>query len=233
MRRWGESLMGLVGGVVALPVIVVLAVAGAIVFRGNPFFVQERIGRGGKPFTFVKLRTLPKDAPAYADKYELEAVPVSRFGRFLRGTHLDELPQVIHVILGQMSLVGPRPEMPFLHRQMEPKFAKARVAVRPGWTGLWQISADAHKLIGESPQYDLFYLRYRTLRMDAWIIWRTAIGAVRSTSGVRIDDVPRRVCRRAAADLAIVDGGRTSDASVGVAQSTTATSDVTPGLRGA
>lgn len=228
MRRGIDIVVGIVGCVIALPVMAMLAVIGILVFRGNPFFVQQRIGRHGRPFTFLKLRTLPKDAPAYADKYALNTVAVPRFGRVLRGTHLDELPQVLHVLLGQMSLVGPRPEMPFLHRQMDPVFAQARVAVRPGWTGLWQIGADAHRLIREAPDYDLFYLQHRTMRMDAWIIWRTAVSVVLSGRGVRVEDAPRWVRRRTstpegigqdhatAAAVANLDRGRSGAASESV-----------------
>lgn len=190
MRRVIDIVIGGIIALVALPLILMLALVGAGVFRANPFFVQSRVGSQGEEFRLLKLRSLPVATPKYADKYALREVPVPRFGRLIRRLHLDELPQLFHVPLGQMSLVGPRPEMRFLHDQLDDRFARARVSVRPGCTGLWQVSAASEQLILETPEYDSFYLRHRTLRLDLWILWHT----VRKVAGIgkrlTLADVP-------------------------------------------
>jgi lipopolysaccharide/colanic/teichoic acid biosynthesis glycosyltransferase len=180
---------------VALPMIAVFALVLAVELRAWPFFVQTRIGRSGRPFRFLKLRTLPTAAPAYTDKYQLASVAIPRFARLLRSTHLDELPQLFLVLAGRMSLVGPRPEMPHLHREFGVSHRQAREALRPGCAGIWQVSADNDRLIFEAPEYDHFYAEYASLRLDLWVLWRTAlliVGAPRVT----IEDVPAWALRR-------------------------------------
>jgi lipopolysaccharide/colanic/teichoic acid biosynthesis glycosyltransferase len=91
----------------------------------------------------------------------------------LRRLHLDELPQLALVLTGKMSLVGPRPEMPNLYDSFDPGFAEQRTAVRPGCTGLWQISEKCDRMIFEHPEFDAFYLANRSLRLDLWVIVRS------------------------------------------------------------
>lgn len=189
MKRCIDLVLGTLLGLMALPVIALLAVIGTMVWRANPFFVQERIGRGGAPYRVWKLRSLPVAAPAYADKYALGAVPIPRYGRALRRLHLDELPQLFHAVSGRMSLVGPRPEMAFLHEQMPTDFAAERVSVRPGITGLWQVSPALAGLILEAPEYDRAYIAAQSARLDAWILFRTALKAV-GAEPVALDEVP-------------------------------------------
>ncbi|MDQ3898358.1 MAG: sugar transferase [Actinomycetota bacterium] len=171
-----DIVLGSALAIAALPVMAACAVAVCISLRTwHPFFFQQRVGRGGRLFTLPKLRTLPPDAPRSIDKYALSAVRTTRVGRFLRRTHLDELPQLILVPIGVMSLVGPRPEMPWLLASYDPAFVAARSTVRPGCTGLWQIGPDASRLIGEVPEYDLYYLTHMGLHLDVWIICRSAL----------------------------------------------------------
>lgn len=204
----------IVGGVIALaavPLIAALAVIGVIVFRANPFFVQERVGLRGRPFQLWKLRSMPPDAPAYVDKYALREVEIPRWGRLIRRLHLDELPQLLHVPQGRMSLVGPRPEMVFLHEQMPDGFARSRVSVRPGCTGLWQVSVASARLILEAPQYDRLYVEQRNWRLDLWILVRTVLQMLHLTRPVELGDVPRWALRRGAwrsADLVAGDAVR-------------------------
>jgi lipopolysaccharide/colanic/teichoic acid biosynthesis glycosyltransferase len=167
-----------------------------------------RVGRNGEPFRFVKLRTLPSSAPAYADKYEIRSVSIPAFARLLRATHLDELPQLVLVLLGRMSLVGPRPEMPRLHDSFVDGHRHAREQLRPGCAGIWQVSQDNHRLISEAPEYDVFYAGHASLRLDAWILWRTALLAIGGRR-VSLADVPRWA-RTAAADPPLVEGLETA-----------------------
>jgi lipopolysaccharide/colanic/teichoic acid biosynthesis glycosyltransferase len=189
VKRVVDVTVGLVLSVLVLPAIVALALATALVLRAWPFFTQDRIGFGGSRFRFVKIRTLPASAPPYADKYELASVRSPWLSQRLRRLHLDELPQLLLVVTGKMSLVGPRPEMPALHADFAPDFAIDRTAVRPGCTGLWQIGERCDHLIGEAPEYDAFYLAHTSLRLDAWILWRTLVMVVRGTT-VNLDAVP-------------------------------------------
>jgi len=174
-----------------LPVIVVLALVSAFSLRAWPFFVQDRVGRDGRSFRFVKIRTLPPSTAAYADKYSLAQVQVPTATRLMRALHLDELPQLALVVAGAMSLVGPRPEMPGLHDALPGHVARTRTLVRPGVTGLWQVGVHCDGLIGESPEYDAFYVRRRSLRLDLWILAQTARKVLRGGQGhVRLDALP-------------------------------------------
>lgn len=135
-----------------IAVIVKITSAGPVLFR------QERVGRGGRLFSICKFRSMYRDAPQYSYSPGAGDDPrITPLGRFLRRTSLDELPQLLNVLLGQMSLVGPRPEMPFIVAQYTP-LQRRRLAVKPGITGLWQLSADRAFLIHENIEYDLYYL---------------------------------------------------------------------------
>lgn len=195
-KRLLDVVAGTVLAVAALPLIVVGAVAVCVSLRTRrPFFCQRRVGRHGRPFTVLKLRTLPLGAPAAVDKYALGAVATTRLGQFLRATHLDELPQLLLVPVGRMSLVGPRPEMTWLAASFDAEFVAARSAVRPGCTGLWQIGAAAGRLIGEAPEYDLQYLHHRSARLDVWILWKSVL-VMAGGKRVTCADVPRWARRR-------------------------------------
>ena len=172
-KRLLDLAVGLPLAVVCTPLILALALGSAVSLRAWPIFVQERVGLGGQLFRFIKIRSLPSNAPADIDKYEVRGFATSRYGNFLRRTHLDELPQLYLVCAGTMSLVGPRPEMPALCARFDPSFVAARTQVRPGCTGLWQTSRKASGLIGESPQYDMVYLATGSLAVDLWLIYRT------------------------------------------------------------
>lgn len=215
-KRLFDIVVGSVLAVLSLPLIVLLAIGVACTLRCSPFFAQDRVGHDAKPFRFWKLRTLPKSAPAYADKYVITDLATPRFTRLLRQTHLDELLQLLLVPIGRMSLVGPRPEMPYLHAKADARFAEVRTQVRPGCTGLWQLSVHQHRLIWESPEYDLFYLRYASFRFDLWILWRTAAMMLHVAGPVALHQVPRAVLGRgllspAPAPADAYDGGVISE----------------------
>ena len=177
-KRCFDLIVGTLLAVIFTPVMLVLALGSAIAYHAWPIFVHRRVGRDGRTFRFVKLRSLPTSTPKYIDKYELNSHRNNRWGMFLRSSHLDELPQLWLVVTGRMSLVGPRPEMLELSDTFDPLFVEERLTVRPGCTGLWQICTASNRLIGESPEYDLHYVREWTLRLDLWILARTALELV-------------------------------------------------------
>jgi lipopolysaccharide/colanic/teichoic acid biosynthesis glycosyltransferase len=157
-----------------------LAVALLIRFdsQGPALFVQKRVGLHGRIFEIFKFRTMHTGVA----KYDMSPVTaadcrITRVGRFLRRTSLDELPQLLNVLLGDMSLVGPRPEMPFLVA-MHPAQHRPRLQAPPGITGLWQLSADRDFQIHENLHYDLYYIRNRTFFLDAAILIHTIFFAM-------------------------------------------------------
>jgi lipopolysaccharide/colanic/teichoic acid biosynthesis glycosyltransferase len=215
--RWGQRALDIVISLVLLfltvPVLVIAAVGSAISLRAFPFFVQQRIGKGGEPFSFLKVRTLPVETPSYIDKHRLDLGRVPAFCRMLRRLHLDELPQLLLVLRGDMSLVGPRPEMEVLHEDLPEDFAALRTSVRPGCTGLWQISDGCTGLISSSPEYDRFYLEQRSVRFDLWVLGRTALKMAGLGRTVTLEDVPRWVATAPAViDLRSPDGLERADA---------------------
>lgn len=142
---------------------------------GPVIFSQVRIGKNNKPFTMLKFRTMYADSEAYATTPKDRTDPrITPFGRFLRQTSLDELPQFINVLLGHMSVVGPRPEMGFIVKDYN-EIQRQRLAVRPGITGLWQISLDRSKPIHEAIEHDLYYIENQAIFLDLLIIWETLI----------------------------------------------------------
>jgi lipopolysaccharide/colanic/teichoic acid biosynthesis glycosyltransferase len=187
-----DVIAGSVLALVALPVIAVCAIGAAIALRSWPFFVQRRVGFREREFRFVKIRSLPRCTPVATDKYSLDAVPIPRFARFLRASHLDELPQLLLVPLRKMSLVGPRPEMPEIATRYPAEFASVRTSMLPGCTGLWQVSEDASGMIYEAPEYDEFYIRNWSMRLDFWILWRTLRGLLEGQF-ITLEDLPVRV----------------------------------------
>lgn len=202
-KRFVDVTVGTALAVAVTPLVLSLALLLTVQFRASPFFTQERVGHTGQRFRVVKLRTLPPDAPRYADKYAISGVCIPPLPALLRRLHVDELPQLWLVPLGRMSLVGPRPEMAFLQERMDDAQRRARLALRPGCTGLWQVSAHSAALIHEHPEYDLAYHASPTLRMDAWIMWQTLRMLVGRPGRVTLSDVPGWVVRQHAESVVV------------------------------
>jgi len=145
---------------------------------GPVFFRQLRVGYRGKAFELYKFRSMRADVPKY-DFHPTRADDprVTRVGRWLRRTSIDELPQIINVLKGEMSLVGPRPEMPFIVESYN-TYHRQRLNITPGLTGLWQLSADRAFLIHENIHYDLYYIQHRNFFMDLAILLHTVVFAM-------------------------------------------------------
>jgi exopolysaccharide biosynthesis polyprenyl glycosylphosphotransferase len=172
--------------VLALTAIVLLAIPcalAALLIRltspGPVIFQQLRVGHRGRLFFLYKFRSMFVDSPAYAfsPKTGFDS-RITAVGRLLRRTCFDEVPQLWNVLRGEMSLVGPRPEMPFIVGRYTP-LEHQRLAVKPGITGLWQLSGDRGRLIHENLEYDLYYLRHRNLFMDFAVLLHTLVFAAR------------------------------------------------------
>jgi exopolysaccharide biosynthesis polyprenyl glycosylphosphotransferase len=141
---------------------------------GPALFKQRRVGRNGRLFEMYKFRTMVADAEPYAvaprDSADARITP---YGAWLRATSLDELPQLLNVLKGEMSLVGPRPEMPFIVDSYD-EWQRRRLEVKPGITGLWQILGRKDLPMHDNLQYDFYYIRNRSLAFDASILIRTS-----------------------------------------------------------
>jgi exopolysaccharide biosynthesis polyprenyl glycosylphosphotransferase len=149
--------------------------------RGRAFYIQERIGRDGKPFRMYKFRTMHQhmggDARTPASPYDPR---ITKIGRYLRRYSLDELPQFINVLKGDMSLVGPRPEMKFIVEEYG-AVERERLRVKPGITGLWQISYARQSQIHDNLDYDLYYIEHQSILLDLVIIALTGIAVAKGT----------------------------------------------------
>lgn len=189
--RWKRPLDVAVGAaacLVALPLMAVIAVMIRLDSPGPIFFRQERVGRDGGHFRMWKFRSMYTNSedishraaaaawfaarPA-ADGYKSRSDPrVTRIGRFIRRTSLDELPQLLNVLAGHMSLVGPRPAIPYELQHYLPAYFE-RQRVKPGMTGLWQVSGRDAVSAQDMMALDVRYVREMSLRLDVEIILRT------------------------------------------------------------
>lgn len=183
----GKRTLDLVGSLLLLvlttPLFLIICVAIACTSRGPLFFRQARAGRAGAPFTMLKFRTMRSGAEVEraalaalnetdGHLFKLRDDPrITRAGRVLRRLSLDELPQVLNVLKGDMSLVGPRP-LPMGDSGYEGP-ARGRLEVLPGMTGLWQVSGRSDLSWDEMVELDLHYVRHQSLRLDLLILART------------------------------------------------------------
>ena len=154
---------------------------------GPALFLQQRIGRGGRPFVIVKLRTMVDGAPEKGAGLYLEKNDprFTRVGLFLRRTSIDEVPQLWNVLKGEMSFVGPRPMPPFVVERYKDEYARILTA-RPGITGLAQVSGRNELVRSERLAIDIDYAEHWSLRLDLRIVART-FAAVLSGDGQRFD----------------------------------------------
>ncbi len=166
------------------PMMAVIALIIKLDSPGPIVFKQKRIGRGGKEFNFYKFRSMHVNTNPYGVTPNDPADPrITRFGRWLRRSSLDELPQFFNVLLGDMSIVGPRPEMPFIVATYNDE-QKERLRVKPGITGVWQISAVRGEAIHANMEYDLFYIEHQSILLDVIIMVKTIGCAIRGIGAV-------------------------------------------------
>lgn len=189
--RVGKRLLDVLVAAAALPVAAVVVVPAAVAVRledgGPALHVSPRLGRGRAPFGMLKLRTMRVGAPDVRNPdgttYSSSKDPrCTRVGRVLRRTSVDELPQLLNVLAGQMSLVGPRPSPPASQDRFRAQDLR-RYDVRPGITGLSQVVLRNDGSLTERLELDVRYVDEVSLRLDAWVLARTA-GRVLRGSGV-------------------------------------------------
>lgn len=175
-----EAIIALILFILLIPVMVVLAIVIKCDSRGRIFYTQERVGKDGRKFTIMKFRTMVENAESLTGAvYAADNDPrITKIGRFLRKWRLDEIPQLVNVIKGDMSLVGPRPEREIFIREFEEKipFYTQRLLVRPGLTGWAQVKfpyASSIEQTEEKLQYDLYYIKNMSFILDFVVFLKT------------------------------------------------------------
>jgi exopolysaccharide biosynthesis polyprenyl glycosylphosphotransferase len=190
VKRAMDVAMAAVGLAVFGLLLPVLALAIKLDSPGPVFYRQKRVGRAGKVYELIKLRSMTVGAEAdglarWAEKYDGR---VTRIGRFLRRTRLDEAPQLLNVLRGEMSLVGPRPERPEFVAGLEQEipFYRTRLTVKPGLTGWAQVNYDYGRTVTdalEKLRYDLYYIKHQSIQLDLVILFKT-VGTILMFKGV-------------------------------------------------
>jgi exopolysaccharide biosynthesis polyprenyl glycosylphosphotransferase len=180
-----ERLFALLGIVLLFPFFLVIAALIKITSKGPVIYRQERVGKGGTSFQMAKFRSMVVDADELLERlapanngngvlFKLREDPrVTRIGRWLRRYSVDELPQLLNVVRGEMSLVGPRPPLPTEVAQYG-EDVRRRLLVKPGMTGLWQVSGRSDLSWEDSVRLDLYYVENWSLTQDLMILWKTA-----------------------------------------------------------
>lgn len=186
VKRFLDVILSAVALVVLLPILLIVSVALCVESPGGPIFAQTRIGRGGKPFTVYKLRTMRKEAPSSVATGELQDAKtyITKMGAFLRRTSLDELPQLLNILRGEMSVVGPRPLVPEEAGVHEERMRRGVYAVRPGMTGWAQINGRDTVNAGKKAEMDEYYAKNLSFGLDVRIVLRT-VGYVCTGAGVQ------------------------------------------------
>jgi len=187
-KRAFDLIIGTIVTLFALPLMIIVAVAIKLDSTGPIIFKQQRVGENGRLFPMYKFRSMVADAEdrhqdviqhdeAGNIVHKVQNDPrVTHVGRLIRRTSIDELPQLFNVLKGDMSLVGPRPELPWLVEKYE-SWQRKRFVVPPGITGWWQIQGRSDQPMHLNTDLDLFYIRNYSIMLDLYILWRT-IGAV-------------------------------------------------------
>ena len=189
LKRMVDFIFALAAAILLLPLFLGAAIAIKLDSRGPVLFRQRRVGAGGVPFRVVKFRTMANDSGSGASSEIERAITVeddpriTRVGRFLRRTRIDELPQIFNILAGEMSWIGPRPEAEILSKWYEAElpFYRYRHVVKPGITGWAQVNqghvAEMHQVHGKL-QYDFYYIKYFSPWLDVLIMFRTIVTVV-------------------------------------------------------
>jgi exopolysaccharide biosynthesis polyprenyl glycosylphosphotransferase len=170
------SVIGLVAGMLLLPIILI---GNAIGNRGNLFYTQERVGKNGEIFKILKFRTMVRDAESNGAVFTtINDSRITSFGKFLRKSRIDEFPQFLNILKGEMAVIGPRPERPVFVNEIAEvmPFYETRHVIKPGLTGWAQVNYSYGETIDDSLiklQYDLYYIKHRSLFLDVNIIVKT------------------------------------------------------------
>ncbi|MCM2983195.1 MULTISPECIES: sugar transferase [Niallia] len=186
-KRMMDLFIASIGIVITLPLILLFAILIRIDSPGSPFYVQQRVGKNGKCFRLIKLRSMRMDAEKDGEKWaEVNDPRITKIGAFIRKTRIDELPQLFSVLKGDMSIIGPRPERPSFTEQFSKEIDgfSNRLLVKPGLTGLAQVNGGYDITPREKLTYDLQYINNVTFSLEMKILVKT-IKVVLTGEGAR------------------------------------------------
>jgi lipopolysaccharide/colanic/teichoic acid biosynthesis glycosyltransferase len=174
IRRASDIVVSLLALALSAPLLALAMLAVRLESPGPAIYSQRRAGRSGRQFNVFKLRTMVDGAEHIGAGLAIDADDprVTRVGAFLRRTSLDELPNLVNVLRGEMSLIGPRPTLPVQVAQYNER-QRRRLAIKPGITGWAQVNGRASLPWAERIELDLYYIEHRSLGLDAKILWRT------------------------------------------------------------
>ncbi|CEJ74928.1 glycosyltransferase [[Clostridium] sordellii] len=188
LKRILDIISSLLGLIVAIPIILVIAIIIKIEDNGPVFYSQQRLGKDEKSFFVYKLRSMKVDAEKYGGVQwaQKDDPRITKIGKFIRKTRIDEIPQLFNILKGDMSLIGPRPERPELTYKFNkeiPGFID-RLVIKPGLTGLAQVNGGYDISPEEKLKWDIIYIKNRNIFLDISIIFKT-IGVVFTGEGAR------------------------------------------------
>lgn len=176
IKRAFDIVLALIGSGLMFPLVFVVAILIILESPGSPFYFQERLGKGGKKFNIIKLRSMRLDAEKNGAQWAEKNDPrITKIGMFIRKTRIDELPQFLNILKGDMSVVGPRPERPIFTDKFEheiPGFKK-RLLVKPGVTGWAQVNGGYDITPKEKLKLDIYYINNSSIILDLKIIIKT------------------------------------------------------------
>ena len=176
IKRLIDFLFSFVLLIPAIPICLISAIFIMLETKGNPLYTQERVGLNGDKFKIYKLRSMYFDAEKDGHKWaEKEDSRITKVGSIIRKTRIDELPQLINIIRGEMAIIGPRPERPeFIEEFLKeiPDF-NDRLAVKPGITGWAQVNGGYELSPKEKLQYDQYYIKHENFKLDLLILFKT------------------------------------------------------------
>ena len=191
IKRVIDILISAIGMVLLLPVFLIISTIIRIDSKGPVFFVHKRIGKDGKEFGIYKFRTMVYNAEdlikefteeqqkEFRECYKLQHDPrVTKIGKFLRKTSLDELPQILNILKGDLSIIGPRP---VIEEELEKygKYKEKFVSVKPGLTGYWAANGRSDTTYAERVQMELYYIDHMSLKLDIQIFFKTIIAVIK------------------------------------------------------
>lgn len=174
LKRAADLLLSLVVLILVSPLMVIVAVIIYVQDFHNPIFSHYRIGKDGKEFKFYKFRSMPVETPN-VESHEKDKLTITPFGKFIRRTNLDELPQLFSILKGDMSLIGPRPPIPSQKKLIELRSQNGSLRLKPGLTGWAQVNSYDDMPDVEKANYDGYYYKHMSFALDAKIIIKTFI----------------------------------------------------------
>jgi lipopolysaccharide/colanic/teichoic acid biosynthesis glycosyltransferase len=181
IKRMIDIILCTIAAIIAIPIMIITCLFVILESKGNPIYKQERLGKGEKSFTLYKIRSMSTDAekngPQWADKNDAR---VTKIGKFIRRTRIDELPQLYNILIGDMTIVGPRPERAVFTYEFErniPGFIN-RLKVKPGLTGFAQVNGGYEMTPKEKLHWDLRYIEEKSFITDLKIIFKTILVVV-------------------------------------------------------